>query len=161
MGDVMGKIRVRIQDNNHIPQLRKTLNELKQYRLEVGVFGDGGEPNYVMIASVHEFGAVINNGKAIINIPERSFLRSTFDEKEAEWYEFLKKQIVAVVKSNGKSKFVWEMLGTKMVADIQKKIRDLKEPPNAPSTIATKGSSSPLIDTGGLRQRITYRVVKV
>lgn len=153
----MARIRIRIRDNNNIPRVIRTLNELKSYRLEVGVFAESGE--YAMIASVHEFGAIINNGKAVITIPERSFIRSTFDEKENEWFEFLKNQINKLITSNGSALLVWELLGAKMVADIQKKIRDLKDPPNAPSTIAAKGSSNPLIDTGGLRQRITYRVV--
>ena len=49
-------------------------------------------------------------------------------------------------------------LGEKVVADVQRKIVALKDPPNAPSTIAKKGSANPLIDTGRLRQSIDFEV---
>ncbi len=158
---MMARIRIRVRDNNNIPKLTRLLKDLKKYRLEVGVFGDGKDPDYAMIASVHEFGMVINTKKATINIPERSFIRSTFDEKENEWYEFFKRQIKKAIISDSDAESVLGLLGERMVKDIRAKIRDLKDPPNAPSTIAAKKSSNPLIATTGLRQRITYRVVSV
>lgn len=157
----MSRIRVNISDTNNILRLQRVLNDLEQYKLRVGVFGEddsGGKASYVMIASVHEFGAIIDNGKGIITIPERSFIRSTFDEKQGEWMNFLKQQIKLVCDFRVAPRDALERLGAKMVGDIQKKIRNLQSPPNAPSTIAAKGSSNPLIDTGGLRQRITYKV---
>ena len=42
---------------------------------------------------------------------------------------------------------------------LQRQIVLLKEPPNAPATIALKGSSNPLLDTGVLLGSATYRVV--
>ena len=41
---------------------------------------------------------------------------------------------------------------------IQQRIVDLKEPPNSPITIALKGSSNPLVDTGHMRQSVTWEV---
>lgn len=37
-------------------------------------------------------------------------------------------------------------------------ITDLREPPNAPSTIRQKKSSNPLIDTGLMRQAVTWKI---
>lgn len=159
----MARVRINIRDTNNILRLQQALNELNRYKLKVGVFGEddsGGQASYVMIASVHEFGAIIDNGKGIITIPERSFIRSTFDEKQGEWLSFLRQQIKLVCDFRVEPRVALERLGAKMVADIQKKIRNLQSPPNAPSTIAAKGSSNPLIDTGGLRQRIAYKVVR-
>jgi hypothetical protein len=51
------------------------------------------------------------------------------------------------------------LLGTKAVGEIQKRMARGIKPDNAPSTIAAKGSSTPLIDTGRLRQSVTYAVV--
>lgn len=154
---------VRITSTNRIPEVTRELKELGRLAIEVGIFkgektADGAE--YAMIASVHEFGITIRKAGGSIVIPERSFLRSTFDEKEREWYSFIQKNIPKILDGSLNARTLCERLGAKMVADIQKKIRDLKDPPNAPSTIAAKGSSNPLIDTGGLRQRITYRVVR-
>lgn len=43
---------------------------------------------------------------------------------------------------------------------IQREITDLKEPPNAESTILKKGSSNPLIDTGLMRSKVDWKFKK-
>jgi hypothetical protein len=50
--------------------------------------------------------------------------------------------------------------GEKAKAAIQEAITELKEPPNAPSTIKRKHSDNPLIDSGNMRQSVTYSVRK-
>ena len=80
---------VQINSNNNIPRVIQSLRDLKKYEIEVGIFGsDGAE--YVIIAGVQEFGITIRKEKGNIVIPERSFLRSTFDEKNREWFKFMK-----------------------------------------------------------------------
>ncbi|QTB11723.1 hypothetical protein J2B92_12275 [Lysinibacillus sphaericus] len=153
----MARINVRITDTNNISRLKDVLKELKNYSVEVGIFGSD---EYVMVASVHEFGATIQRGKGSISIPERSFLRTAFDEKNEQWASFFKSQLKHVLALQMDVQTLFNRLGARMVGDIQEKITDLDAPPNAPSTIAKKGSSNPLIDTGGLRMRITYRVVR-
>lgn len=150
---------VQIQNRNNIPQIIQSLKELRKYEIEVGIFGGQGA-EYVMIAAVHEFGVTIRKGSGSIVIPERSFLRSTFDEKQDEWVKFVKKQMEHLLNLRINARTLCERLGAKMVADIQEKLTDLDTPPNAPATIAQKGSSNPLIDSGGLRMRITYKVVQ-
>ncbi|MFA1738015.1 hypothetical protein ACDX69_10615 [Lysinibacillus fusiformis] len=136
------------------------MRELGSYGIEVGIFGSD-DSFYAMIAAVHEFGITIRKERGSIVIPERSFLRSTFDEKNDEWVKFMKKQIPKLLDGQMNARTICERLGAKMVGDIQKKLTQLDDPPNAPSTIAKKGSSNPLIDTGGLRMRVTYKVVSV
>ncbi|WCH45807.1 hypothetical protein [Lysinibacillus sp. OF-1] len=153
----MARIDVRVTDANNISRLRDVLKELKNYSVEVGIFGSD---EYVMIASVHEFGATIQRGRGSVSIPERSFLRTTFDEKNEEWISFFKSQLKHVLALQMDVQMLFNRLGARMVGDIQENITDLDAPPNAPATIAKKGSSNPLIDTGGLRMRITYRVVR-
>ena len=53
---------------------------------------------------------------------------------------------------------VLELLGQQCVGQIQERISEGIDPPNAPSTIRQKGSSTPLIDTGALRSAVNYRV---
>lgn len=157
----MIRFRVNIRDNNRIPEVRRALQEFGSYALKVGIFSDedSSETSYVMIGRVHEFGVTITRGTGTIVIPERSFIRSTFDENNDKWVAFLKRQARQVAQLTLPPKVAWERLGALIVADIQEQITDISSPPNAPSTILKKGSSNPLIDTGGLRQRITYRVV--
>jgi len=153
----MARINVRLTDTNNISRLKDVLKELKNYSVEIGIFGSD---EYVMVASVHEFGATIRRGGGSITIPERSFLRTTFDEKNEEWVNFFKSQLKQVLGLQMDVQTLFNRLGARMVGDVQKKITDLDAPPNAPSTIIKKGSSNPLIDTGGLRMRVTYRVVR-
>lgn len=49
-------------------------------------------------------------------------------------------------------------IGVEAVGFTQKYMTELKSPPNSPYTIAKKGSDNPLIDTGLLRQSITFKV---
>lgn len=51
-----------------------------------------------------------------------------------------------------------EIIGQIAVGKVQQYMADLQDPPNAPNTIAKKGSSNPLIDTGALRQSVTYSI---
>ncbi|WGT37678.1 hypothetical protein QH639_17825 [Lysinibacillus sp. 1 U-2021] len=151
-------VRIRISGTNRIPQLVQSIQELRDFEIEVGIFGSD-DSFYAMIAAVHEFGITTRKERGSIVIPERSFLRSTFDEKNGEWAKFVKKQLPKLLDGQMNARTICERLGAKMVGDIQRKLTQLDDPPNAPSTIAQKGSSNPLIDKGGLRQRITYKVV--
>ncbi|KZM54914.1 hypothetical protein A3Q35_13220 [Aeribacillus pallidus] len=98
--------------------------------------------------------------KESVNIPERSFIRSTFDEKNDEWMDFLEKQIEKLCELEIDAKTVFKRLGARIVGDIQEKIRDIRTPKNSPLTIENKGFDNPLIDTGGLRMHVTWKLVR-
>lgn len=51
-----------------------------------------------------------------------------------------------------------DRLGLMAAGDIQRRIADLRDPPNAASTVDRKGSSNPLIDTGEMRQKVSHKV---
>lgn len=108
--------------------------------------------NQVLVASVNEFGS--DDGR----IPERSFLRSTVDEKAQEYSALLAKLVRRVVDGKITPNQALDRLGLTVERDVKRKIVDLKEPPNAEWTIEQKKSSNPLIDTGQLRQSITYEI---
>lgn len=94
-------------------------------------------------------------------IPERSFIRSTFDEKENEWANYISTLIGKVVNGSATAREVYERLGARIQRDIQRKIKQLSEPGNAGATVARKGSNNPLIDSGRLRQSVTWKVVSI
>ncbi len=109
----------------------------------------GSDATIVEIAAFNEFGTE--------HIPARSFLRSTVDENRREYGEALSQAITETV--NGKPvRLAFGKVGEAAVRDVQQKMRNLATPPNAPSTIAKKGSSNPLIDKGRLRQSIDWEV---
>ena len=109
---------------------------------------DSGETDLVAVASANEFGTG--------TIPERSFIRSTTDEERKNVDRLIDKGLDKIKQGHGDVRDVLDRVGLYMTAKIQKKIVDLRTPPNAPATVARKGSSNPLIDTGQLRQSITH-----
>lgn len=122
-------------------------------QIRVGVLGskphDNGSGQTVAdIARYHEFGTD--------TIPERSFIRSTADKKKKE-IEDLKREVARGV-ARGKfpmSKGIG-MIGEEIVAKMQKTITDKIPPPLKAATERRKKSSTPLVDTGQLRQSITW-----
>ncbi|MGN8233231.1 hypothetical protein ACTHAL_001459 [Priestia flexa] len=95
-----------------------------------------------------------------VTIPERSFVRSTFDEKNDEWINFMESLIEKLLSFEIDAKTLFDRVGARAAADIQEKITTLRTPANSTITAKNKGSSNPLVDTGGLRARVTWRVVK-
>lgn len=112
----------------------------------------GAEPLTVLdVAEWNEFG---------LGVPERSFIRAWFDGAQAEGKIFIRKMLLQVVAGRFTPEQAYELIGLRFVGQMQQRIADGIEPPNAASTIAKKGSSKPLIDTGQLRSSITYVIEK-
>lgn len=91
-------------------------------------------------------------------IPERSFLRSTFDKGSKVYKDTSKEAAAFVVRTGASLDKALAILGLKVSSDVKEAIRSRIDPPNAPSTIAKKGSSTPLIDTGQLLNSIDFEV---
>ncbi len=118
----------------------------------VGVHGDEGS-EIVIIAASNEFGTADGH------IPERSYLRSTVDEHVKEIADILQKAVIDAIDGKRSIEDSLALLGEEAVGWVKMKIRLLDTPPNAPSTIAAKGSDNPLIATGqNLRARIRSEV---
>lgn len=110
----------------------------------------GAALTVLQIGIFNEFGTA--------SIPERSFIRAWFDENEASIRKDLTILMRTVIEGKRASDQVLEILGQRAVGQIQERIASGIAPANAPSTVAKKGSSTPLIDTGVLRSSITYQV---
>ena len=110
-------------------------------------------------ASVLEYATFNEFGTS--TIPARPFLTSTADEQKEAWAKLSGKLMGRVVEGKIMPRTAMELLGIKAQSDVRRKITTLREPPNTAATIARKGSSNPLIDTGTMRQLITYNVEKV
>lgn len=112
----------------------------------------GAEPLTVLdVAIINEFG---------LGVPERPFLRNWFDQNRAANMEALRRAIRLVLAGKMPLEQALELVGLKFVGGIQQAIarRTLGLKANAPETIAEKGSDTPLIDIGQLRQSLTHLV---
>jgi hypothetical protein len=124
--------------------------------IEVGILED--EPHGDDAISMIELGTIHEFGTA--TIPERSFIRAWFDEQEPELRTKFAELMKSVVEGKRSKEDILELMGLYCVGQMQARMAAGIEPGNAPSTIARKGSSTPLIDTGVLRSSISHRVVE-
>lgn len=138
--------------------LRLLKKKLKKVKIKVGL--PKGTPNHKSGVSIIEIGTIHEFGSDARHIPERSFIRSTMNEQKANYFKLAQAQGVKIIEGTQSIDKSTETLGIWGQREIIKKFRDNDWAPNAPFTVALKGSSTPLIDTGQLRQSITWSVEK-
>lgn len=164
--------------------LRKTLENMQtgEAYIKAGVIGakaeknerhgDGKKPSKLTngeLARIHEFGVPDH-------IPARPFILGTFTLNRAKYIDLLKTKILpGIYRAKITVSFGLKVIGEIMASDMRNRMVEGPgiPPPNAPSTIAAKkrkgrwnkgGKSAdeeprPLIDTGRLRNSISYAVV--
>lgn len=91
-------------------------------------------------------------------IPERSFVRSTFDDSLNSWTSLCFDKLADIVAGTSTAEELGQTLGKRMQKDLRTKIKRIKIPHNSPLTIANKGHDNPLIDTGKLVEAVRYKV---
>ncbi len=159
---------VRVVDRGANRVVRAAVSMAGPLALQVGIMGsqaaqahkerqeDGavapGPQSVGEIAAAHEFG---------LGVPERSWLRGWFDAHQAEIREDLAKVTRGVLLGRFTREQGLEILGVKYVGQIQARMATSIPPPNAPSTIARKGSSVTLIDTNQMRSAVTYMLERI
>lgn len=148
---------------------RDIMDDVQQPGVYVGILQDKGQEydeeggiTLAGYAAVNEFGS--DDGR----VPERSFLRSTVEERRGEYGADMQAAVHAMLNTMfmhgvGTGKRVLErrlgLLGNKVAGHVKEKIRDLREPPNAPITLALKyPGDNPLIHTGRMRKSISFLV---
>lgn len=106
------------------------------------------------LAAIHEYGVETEQ----VSIPERSFLRSWYDERKVDVEKAIFATSLTLLTGGEDERKALERLAHGFAGEVQTKIRDGIPPALAQSTIDAKGSSKPLIDTGQLRQSIRGKV---
>lgn len=100
----------------------------------------------IMVGTVHEFGSPARG------VPARSYLRTTLVERRKEYREMIGKLAGHIVSGKLTMDKALDLLGLKVQGDVQMKIETI----DTPALKYREGN--PLIDTGHLRQSITYQV---
>ena len=151
-------------------RVRKAQRDMEYVRARVGVLGDRGgdrvhkdsDMTLADLAAVHELGS--RDGR----VPERSFLRSTFHVRVADQLrQRIADSVRAVLEFGADVRKVIGALGAWGATEVKNTISqnaadsygEFPYPPLADSTIAAKGSSVPLVDTGQMLNAITWQVV--
>lgn len=163
-----------IEDISRVDEVLAALKKLETGYVEVGVLSDN-ESKLLMIATVNEYGVDIRVTNKMrnylhtqglhlkastkyIRIPERSYIRGSFDENRVRLEREMEDLLIDVVELKVSADDFFDLIGVRAVSMIQQYMRDLRHPPNHPYTIWKKGSSNPLIDTGRLIGSIDYQV---
>lgn len=136
-------------------RLSAALDQIKDLEVFVGFqAGDDSYENGVDIANVAAF-----NELGTSRAPSRPFLRMSIDDN-ADRVDAMCQEAVGAIVDNGDAETALKKLGVTAVGLVQEEIVEGAFVPNAESTIARKGSSKPLIDTGQMRQSVHYVVQK-
>lgn len=165
-----------VDDKSKVPELLQRLKDLESYYVAVGILSKSGG-DMLMIANVHEFGCTIpvtdkmrgflayNYGvhlkrdTKVIKIPERSFVRSSFDNKSHQVSERGEDLIAKVVEGSLSARAFFEMLGQTCADTIRDyMVNEVNYPENSEMTKAIKESSNPLVNKGQLAAAITYEI---
>ena len=129
------------------------LRRLKKANMEIsaGVVGDKASEIYPdsdlsvgEVAAIHELG---------IGVPKRSFIRRPVDRSARKIQRKIHKEMIAVIKGKQPSAAAKDI--SDFIAEIMRDAVDKGVPPPlAPSTVAKKGHSWQLVDSGKLRAAI-------
>ena len=93
-----------------------------------------------------------------VTIPERSFIRGSFDHGKNELAEACKAAIDKIVLEGGTAREAAALIGERAAAMTQAYIMKGIDPPKSSITMETTKSGKPLYSTGRLYQSITYEI---
>ncbi|MCK9435591.1 MAG: hypothetical protein M0Q12_00115 [Synergistaceae bacterium] len=137
----------------------RDLPKLKSAAIFTGYF----TPEIAFIAACNEFGTSSGgssrSGGQIIHSPERSFLRTSFDENKEQYHRKAARLFGYMLDGKFTPNGVLMTLGQITSNDVKKKITAIRIPANAPSTIKAKGFDNPLIWSGRMRNETNFKVV--
>lgn len=135
-------------------------------KVKVGFPAGATKSEVIMRAIWNEFGTK-GSGKGFRTargggfggpIPERPFLRNAMRENRDKYRSAMRAAARDILARKATPQAILRKLGIMAQGDVVDSITALMSPPNSPVTIALKGSSKPLVDTGEMRQAVTYQV---
>jgi len=141
-------------DPRAIDRLRARMGAMRR-SVNVGIPAGPAESDgtpLALIAAVHEYGAPEHG------IPERPFLRAAINENRAKYARLSQQALLDEARGQATPAQALGQLGEAAAGDVKNKITHGPFAPLAPATIKRKGSAKPLIDTGNLRQSVTWEI---
>jgi len=130
----------------------KALDQLDDKAVKSGLLASAGTEN-IKKGIDNEFGVPRKR------TPERSFVRSTFDDEKENVTKRFEQIYEAINKGDFNVVSKLRAIGIEHAGKVKQKITDIKTPPNAPITIALKGFDNPLIRTGEMRSKVSSEVI--
>lgn len=166
---------VRVEERSRVEEFLRIIRKINNTKIEVGIFG-ADDSQILMIANVNEFGINIRvtpkmrnflratglplkSSTTQIKIPERSFIRGSYDKNRRRIEIMGEVLIEQILNFEITPQQMFDQLGSNLVGMAQEYLTDLRDPKNHPYTLEKKKpKTNPLINTGTLRERITFKV---
>lgn len=143
-----------VRDIDHgFDKLIRGMEGLDSHSVKVGIQSDAGEHDGVDLVDIavwNEFGTK--------TIPARPFMRHTAENQADNASKVGDRYVGLVIEGKLNPVEVYKRIGEWYQGVQRDAVRSGPWVPNAPSTIAKKGSSRPLIDTGKMVNAIRYEV---
>jgi phage gpG-like protein len=155
---------MKVEDHNFTKGLLKNLKEVSVREIRVGVLGSNAqeqvtdEITMAGLAAVHEFGTDRAGRNRNVTIPERSFIRATWDDKKI--MRKAAKKGREVYKRFASPAQITDGIGALAASAVKQKIQSNIPPALKPATVRAKGSSVALVDTGRLINSIDFEVIR-
>ena len=133
------------------------INQLDGLVITTGIHKEDSHKTYEdgetlgVVAMKNEFG---------LGVPERSFLRETFDRRNRAWFSLMRRTIHDNILRASLYSSVSREMRKVTRRDIQSRIEHMRYPRNAASTISKKGFDNPLIHTRRLLKNIKAKAGK-
>ena len=111
-------------------------------------FGKSPARPIASVAAANEYGVPERN------VPPRPFMKRTVDGNARKWATYVRNELPKMEPMDLRIMAV--RVAGLAINDTKRTIDELMYPPNAPSTIRNKGFNNPLIDTGTMRDTVTW-----
>ena len=134
--------------------IKKQLEIANTKTVSVGVLNGSEAHGDVTVGEIATW-----NHYGTANIPARPFIVGPIDAKQAELQNLVKRLTAGISTGKIDTEFALNVLGQKLRDTCVSAINNREFEPNADSTIAKKGSSTPLVDTGQLKGAIAFEIV--
>lgn len=138
----------------------KELQELSQMQVRVGFQRGKKHKEKGKRAGADLVDIALYNELGTDTIPSRPFLAQTVDQQGEAIKQASAEMVVQVVEGKMKGKQALKNIGVLVKGAVQHQMVEGEFVPNAPSTVQRKGSDKPLIDTGQLRQGVSYQICR-
>lgn len=135
--------------------IKDQVAKAKGSSVKVGILSDA-QPHpddgadMALIAAANEFGT--SDGR----IPPRPFIRGAFDANQRGLTQTASRLFGLIMEGKLTSRRALALMGEEHQGQVQEYLQALDTPPNAPRTVAQKGSSNPLVDEGHLLESIRW-----
>lgn len=97
----------------------------------------------------------------LVQIPARPFIRKAYLDNKKKYTELVRRGVAQIFLGRTTAEQLLNRLGVECTADIVKASIRLNTPKNRPVTVERKGFNNPLVDTGELQKKATFKILPI